>query len=1161
MQTPTHNPFNIAQFVAKTVLVAVAYALFAVGGLFFALPPGFVSLVYPAAGVGVLAVLLGGYRHTLGIIVAAFAVNLFVQRVVAPSNASVASFVTAAAIATGATLHAAAARYLVSRFLRFDFSANQPSKIILFFLLAGPVSALISCSVGSVSLLLAGEILLEDLLGCALVIWVGDSVGVLMATPFLFAWKAHPVNDRWRRIFYVSLPLVFGFAGSAAGYFYLHYREAVAVENDFRIQADALCENLAGTFDKHFQTVDELTSAARLADPMHSREWKELAAAALQRSPGIRRIAWHPWVDGDQRETFEKKNNILITDATKSGLSPAFQREYYLPTVNVAGDQQFQKPAGVDLASLPTFFETLQLAITSRQPALSERIKWDQSSVQGFGVEVLSPVVEIDSLDDPVGIVSVFIDFESMITPSGSNYRWKGTHLRVVDENASVGAALLHSFPIKSPGSERLQEARFYHRANRDWKIVITADDSTAQPHPSGASWWVLTLGTILSSLFGCMVATGIGREAAIQQRVDTQTQELNLANEQLERQVRQLELADRVLDRERNLLRTIIDMLPSEVYVTDIEGRFLINNTAHLLKIGVHDQNSAIGLNLKDLGWPEADQQVAADLETIQTETGHYEREERSCNLDGIEQWKLNTRLPLRDGNKDVVGMVGVCHDVTSRKLMEQSLIETERKMSLALKSARAGTWSWGVANDRFDGDKYLRSLIGNSDEEISVLQQFIEKIHQNDRARVQQCFDRAIANDGEIDTEFQLETNNEEAAYLAMRGQVERSQQGQSQVISGVCWDITREKRAESKLAREQHLFKTLVFHIPDMIYFKNRQSEFIRVNRAMVKYHAFTDENDIVGKTDFDLYDEKHASRARDDELNIMKSGEAIVGQEEHELKPDGTSRWVLTTKIPLFDDQGEIIGTCGVTRDISALKRQSELLSERKDELETLLRISSHDLQEPLRSMRNFCSKLQQKSAMLDDEANDFIERISVGAERMNRLVSDVAEMSMAQTSVSPIQWVKGGEIVKKALNALEEEIEATQANVVVADDFPEFFVDRTWVIKAVYNLVENALKFVKSGEQPQITIEAYAQNGETGFVVSDRGPGVPSQHALSIFQLFKRTVGREITGTGAGLAVTLQVAKIHFGNAWVEPRDEGGSRFIITLNHIGEFIED
>src|SRR5688572_23290396 len=103
----------------------------------------------------------------------------------------------------------------------------------------------------------------------------------------------------------------------------------------------------------------------------------------------------------------------------------------------------------------------------------------------------------------------------------------------------------------------------------------------------------------------------------------------------------------------------------------------------------------------------------------------------------------------------------------------------------------------------------------------------------------------------------------------------------------------------------------------HVPDSIYFKDRQSRFIRINQAMVKRFSLADASEALGKTDFDFFGAEHAQVAFDDERRMMESGEAIVGKEEKEVWPDGRIIWVSTTKMPLRDTRGHIVGTFGVS----------------------------------------------------------------------------------------------------------------------------------------------------------------------------------------------------------------------------------------------------
>ncbi len=139
----------------------------------------------------------------------------------------------------------------------------------------------------------------------------------------------------------------------------------------------------------------------------------------------------------------------------------------------------------------------------------------------------------------------------------------------------------------------------------------------------------------------------------------------------------------------------------------------------------------------------------------------------------------------------------------------------------------------------------------------------------------------------------------------------------------------------RAEAALAHERNLLATLLENIPDRIYFKDDSSRFIRVNQAMTSFFRIARPEDAYGKTDADFFGPEHASEALEDERRVMESGEPVCEKIEKEIRTDGAESWSLTTKLPLRDPTGRIVGTCGISREITRLKKMEERLdSERK-----------------------------------------------------------------------------------------------------------------------------------------------------------------------------------------------------------------------------------
>lgn len=140
----------------------------------------------------------------------------------------------------------------------------------------------------------------------------------------------------------------------------------------------------------------------------------------------------------------------------------------------------------------------------------------------------------------------------------------------------------------------------------------------------------------------------------------------------------------------------------------------------------------------------------------------------------------------------------------------------------------------------------------------------------------------------------------------------------------------DITDRKAVEAELARERRLITTLMESIPYMIYFKDKSSRFIRINAAMARRLGVEYANEAIGKTDHDFFSEEHASETLADELQIMATGEALVSKEERETWPDGRVAWVTTTKMPLYGADNDIVGTFGISRDITQRKQTEDEL---------------------------------------------------------------------------------------------------------------------------------------------------------------------------------------------------------------------------------------
>jgi signal transduction histidine kinase len=227
-------------------------------------------------------------------------------------------------------------------------------------------------------------------------------------------------------------------------------------------------------------------------------------------------------------------------------------------------------------------------------------------------------------------------------------------------------------------------------------------------------------------------------------------------------------------------------------------------------------------------------------------------------------------------------------------------------------------------------------------------------------------------------------------------------------------------------------------------------------------------------------------------------------------------------------------------------------RTEELSRTNDELRQFAYVASHDLQEPLRTVGSYAQLLGKRyKGKLGADADEFIDYMVGGVNRMHTLLNDMLAFSrVTQNQNKPFTHAHLDAVLQTALMNLELSMKESGAEV-NASHLPEVQCDETQIAQVFQNLIGNAIKY-KGPDPPKIDISAEERGDEWIIAVRDNGIGIDPQYHERIFGIFKRLHGRELPGTGMGLAICKRIVERHGGRIWVESEHGKGATFRFTL---------
>ncbi len=516
---------------------------------------------------------------------------------------------------------------------------------------------------------------------------------------------------------------------------------------------------------------------------------------------------------------------------------------------------------------------------------------------------------------------------------------------------------------------------------------------------------------------------------------------------------------------------------------------------------------------------------------------------------------WLHLVSQPVRDRSGQVTQMLESFTDITPQKKMVEALRESEAKYRSLIDTLQEGV----VVIDRAGVIRYanppLAAMLGYTVENTIGRSVFSFMDAQNARILREHMGQRQKGRKEQY--ELEAVTEQEVKKHILIEASPVTDEQGNFiGSIAGVM-DITERKRTEEALRESEEKYRDLFLNDLTGDFVGYPDGTIQDCNLAFARMFGFASIEEAKASNFLHTFiDAEQPAQL----LARLRREKKIESVGTYRKRRDGTRIHVIETLIGIFDDSGALVQLRGYlfedterVRAEEAMRRYLDQLKRSNEDLERFAYISSHDLQEPLRTIVSYAQLLERKyKGMLDADADEYLQYLVKGGKRMQNLVHDLLEYSRVNTKGSELRETDASAVVEDTLPIIRTLAEANGATVTY-DALPMVMADPTQLRQVFSNLISNAIKFRREGVPPDIHISARKRDGMVQFSVRDNGIGIEPQYFERIFVIFQRLHGVEAyEGTGIGLAIVKRIIERHGGRIWVESEPGQGSTFHFTI---------
>lgn len=582
-------------------------------------------------------------------------------------------------------------------------------------------------------------------------------------------------------------------------------------------------------------------------------------------------------------------------------------------------------------------------------------------------------------------------------------------------------------------------------------------------------------------------------------------------------------------------------------VAVLDTNTRFRQANPAFCAITGYTEQE-LLGLDWSELTHPDDRAAMQSEIHRLLvSEMASFSLEERYYGKDDRIVWVRNSVSVMRDAAGKPENLIILADDITERK----TAARTSNLLSAIVDSSDDAIISKDLSGIITSWNKGAERIFGYTAEEIvgeSVLKLIPEERHSEEPVIL------ARLQSGRNIDHFETIRRRKDARLIDVSLTVSPVKDAQGHIIgaSKIARDITHQKAAEEALLQSEARFRQLANAMPQMVWSTRSDGYTDYYNERWYEFTGFA--RNVFGPDSW-------RSIVHPEDLPVAHSlwAESIATGQTFRVvyrlrdRHENRWRWFMGTALPARDHEGNIVRWYGTCTDIDEQKQREDELRQANGALEQFAFSASHDLQEPLRTIKIYSELLTERhSAKITGEAVEFLNYLRGAATRMELLVRDLLNYTQISRLDMPKESTDANDALSAALANLQEAIDESSAQISV-EPLPALRVNRTHLRQLFQNIIGNAVKYRSPERTPQVRVDAERRNDMWTFSVKDNGIGIEPEYKEQIFGLFKRLHSpAHYAGTGIGLAICQRIVERYNGRIWVESEPGQGSTFLFTL---------